>query len=209
MRLVSWIGGNDLDAAEAKIDQLGAIVATLAIAPFAELHLLYSYLEERVDNYLSWLSSQHDLSVVKRKAELASPIDFHDIYLASDVLLSDLTRASSEPISVLLSSGTPAMQAVWILLGKTKYPVTFYQASPEQGVKQVDIPFEIAAEYVPKQDRQLIQLSVGQVHASAAFDKIVTQNTLMKTIKQQATMLAARDVLVWCKVNSMRPKSYS
>ena len=196
MRLVSWIGGNDLDAAEAKTDQLGAIVATLARAPFAELHLLYSYPEERVDNYLSWLSSQHNLPVAKRKAELTSPIDFHDIYLAADALLSDLTRASTEPISVLLSSGTPAMQAVWILLGKTKYPVTFYQASPEQGVQQVDIPFEIAAEYVPKQDRQLIQLSVGQVHASAAFDKIVTQNALMKTLKQQATILAARDVPV-------------
>lgn len=139
MRLVSWIGGNDLDAAEAKTNQLGAVVATLARAPFAELHLLYSYPEERVDNYLSWLSSQHDLPIAKRKAELTSPIDFHDIYLAADALLSDLTHASSKPISVLLSSGTPAMQAVWILLGKTKYPVTFYQASPEQGVQQVDI----------------------------------------------------------------------
>lgn len=196
MRLVSWIGGNDLDAAEAKTDQPGAVAATLASASFTELHLLYSYPEKRVSHYLSWLSSLHGLSVAKRKADLASPIDFHDIYLAADALLADLTQASSEPISVLLSSGTPAMQAVWILLGKTKYPVTFYQASPEQDVQQVDIPFEIAAEYVPKQDHQLLQLSTGEVHASAAFDDIVTQNPLMKTLKQQATMLAVRDVPV-------------
>lgn len=196
MRLVSWIGGNDLDAAEGKIEQSGAISATLASTSFSELHLLYSYPEKRVTNYLSWLSSQYDRPVVKRRAALASPIDFHDIYLAADALLSDLAQASSEPISVLLSSGTPAMQAVWILLGKTKYPVTFYQASPEQGVQQVDIPFEIAAEYVPKQDQQLLQLSACQVNASAAFDDIVTQNPLMKTLKQQATVLAARDVPV-------------
>lgn len=196
MRLVSWIGGNDLDAAEGKIEQSGAISATLASTSFTELHLLYSYSEKRVTNYLSWLSSQYDRPVAKRRAALTSPIDFHDIYLAADALLADLTQANSESISVLLSSGTPAMQAVWILLGKTKYPVTFYQASPEQGVQQVDIPFEIAAEYVPKQDQQLFQLSAGQVNASAAFDDIVTQNPLMKTLKQQATVLATRDVPV-------------
>lgn len=176
MRLVSWIGGNDLDAAEAKVGQPGAIAATLASASFAELHLLYSYPEKRVANYLSWLSSQYELPVEKRKADLASPIDFHDIYLAADALLADLTQASAEPVAVLLSSGTPVMQAVWIFLGKTKYSVTFYQATLEQGVQQVDIPFEIAAEYVPKQDQQLLHLSAGQVNASAAFDDIVTQN---------------------------------
>lgn len=176
MRLVSWIGGNDLDAAEAKIDQPGAIAATLASASFAGLHLLYSYPEKRVANYLSWLSPQFDLPVAKCRAALASPIDFHDIYLAADALLGDLTQASAEPIAVLLSSGAPAMQAVWILLGKIKYPVTFYQATLEQGVQQVDIPFEIVAEFVPKRDQQLLHLSVGQVSASAAFKYIVTQS---------------------------------
>lgn len=58
MRLVSWIGGNDLDAAEAKAGQSGAIAATLASASFTGLHLLYSYPEKRVANYLFWLSAQ-------------------------------------------------------------------------------------------------------------------------------------------------------
>src|SRR5690606_23506136 len=79
MRLVSWIGGNDLDAAEAKVGQPGAIAATLASASFAGLHLLYSYPEKRVANYLSWLSSQYELPIETRKADLASPVDFHDI----------------------------------------------------------------------------------------------------------------------------------
>lgn len=73
MRLVSWIGGNDLDAAEAKTYQTGAVAATLASATFTELHLLYSYPERRVSNYLSWLSSLHGIPVAKRKAESASP----------------------------------------------------------------------------------------------------------------------------------------
>ncbi len=76
MRLVSWIGGNDLDAAEGKIEQSGAISATLASASFTELHLLYSYPEKWVTNYLPWLSSQYDRPVAKRRAALTSSVDF-------------------------------------------------------------------------------------------------------------------------------------
>jgi hypothetical protein len=83
MRLVSWIGGNDLDAAVAKTGQLGAVAATLSGALFTDLHLLYSYPEKQVAEYLLWLASKYDLPVVKRRASLTSPIDFHDIYLAA------------------------------------------------------------------------------------------------------------------------------
>jgi hypothetical protein len=76
MRLVSWICGNDLDAAEAKIDQPGAIAATLVSAPFVQFHLLDSHPETRVSNYWSWLSSQGDAVINGRHAALNSPIDF-------------------------------------------------------------------------------------------------------------------------------------
>ena len=43
------------------------------------------------------------------------------------------------------------MQAVWILLGKTRFPAIFCRSPLEQGVQQVETPFQIAAEYVPDQ----------------------------------------------------------
>jgi transcriptional regulator with PAS, ATPase and Fis domain len=85
---------------------------------------------------------------------------------------------------------------VWILLGKTKHQVTFYQSTLEQGVQQVDIPFEISAEFVPNSDQKLTKLATGQVQANAAFNDIVTQNPEMNRLKQQATVLAARAVPV-------------
>ena len=42
------------------------------------------------------------------------------------------------------------MAAVWILLSSSKYPATLIQASPEAGVETAALPFEIAAELVPK-----------------------------------------------------------
>jgi transcriptional regulator with PAS, ATPase and Fis domain len=196
MRLVSWVGGNDIDAAAATSSKPGAIASTIAAVAFSELHLLYNYPEGKTAAYLAWLGAKTSAPIFARFEQLQSPIDYHDIYIAADRLLAELAAASSEPIAVLISPGTPAMQSVWILLGKTKYRVIFYQSTVEQGVQQVDIPFEIAAEYVPKQDQQLLQLSAGQVNASAAFDDIVTQNPLMETLKRQATVLALRDVPV-------------
>lgn len=196
MRLVSWIGGNDLDAATGKNPKLGPIASTIKAVSFSELNLLYSYPEGSVSSYLHWLGDHVEFPVSARFANLNSPVDFHDIYVAADRLLTELFAVSKEPIAVLLSPGTPAMQAVWILLGKTKHPVIFYQSTIEQGVQQVDIPFEISAEFIPNRDHALTNLAAGQVHANAAFDDIVTQNPEMNKLKQQATVLAAREVPV-------------
>lgn len=196
MRLVCWIGGNDIKAASGESKKAGAIASTIDAEAFTELHLLYNYKPEEVAPYLVWLKPQTQAPVAARYEALRSPIDFHDIYIAADRLLTELTAASKEPIAVLISPGTPAMQAVWILLGKTKHQVTFYESTTEQGVKQVDIPFEISAEFIPDRDKRLTRLAAGQVQPNAAFNDIITQNPEMNKLKQQATVLAARDVPV-------------
>jgi transcriptional regulator with PAS, ATPase and Fis domain len=92
------------------------------------------------------------------------------------------------------------MQAVWILLGKTRYPCQFYQSSVEQGVQKVDIPFELSVEYVPTASdltsARLSQLSSLGASINAVFDNIVTRNPRMQTLKAQAQILAERDVPV-------------
>lgn len=197
MRLVSWIGNADIEAVAKQSSQHGAVASTLKHVTFSEAHLLNNYTDDRVPAYLSWLADNVECLVTSRFVSLSSPIDFHDIYIAADRLLTELVAVSNEPIAVLLSPGTPAMQAMWILLGKTKHKVSFYQSTLEQGVQQVDIPFEIAAEFIPKhQDQQATRLATGQVPTNAAFDDIVTQNPHMIDLKQQATTLAARNIPV-------------
>ncbi|GMM66720.1 hypothetical protein MTsDn1_00140 [Alteromonas sp. MTD1] len=92
------------------------------------------------------------------------------------------------------------MQAVWILLGKTRFPCTFLQSSLEQGVQEVDIPFELSAEYllaaVKINNDQLEKLSDYNVPVDAAFDHIVTNHPRMLKLKAQAQILAEREVPV-------------
>ena len=92
------------------------------------------------------------------------------------------------------------MQAVWILLGKTKYPSKFYQSSIEQGVQKIEIPFEISAEFTPPINKitsnQLVQLTNQAIPHNAAFNDILTRNHRMNVLKAQAQVLAQKDVPV-------------
>ncbi|HCP02436.1 MAG TPA: AAA family ATPase [Pseudomonas sp.] len=92
------------------------------------------------------------------------------------------------------------MQAVWILLGKTRFPALFYQSSLEQGVQPVDIPFEIAAEYVPAaagvSSESLSRIALQAAPVDAAFDHIVARSKSMLRLKQQAQVLAQKQVPV-------------
>lgn len=197
MRLVSWIGKTDLEAAEGVKKELGPLAATVKEHKFSTLHLLFNYPKARVQAYIPWLKQYSPAVIHERAIKLKSPIDFHEIYLAADAFLAELTTQSKEPIAILLSPGTPTMQAVWILLGKTKYAVTFFQSSKEQGIEKVDIPLEIAAEFLPRpQIDELTNFASGQVPINAAFDDIVTKNPRMLELKQQASILATKDIPV-------------
>ncbi|MBX9756609.1 MAG: sigma-54 dependent transcriptional regulator [Pseudomonadaceae bacterium] len=195
--LVSWVGGNDLKAVAGV--EAGPILSTLNTVSFDSVELLCSYPAERVEPYLAWLRQQVDVPITAHYVSLSSPVHFGEIYQAASQHLKRLSTSGNQ-LSILLSPGTPAMQAVWILLGKTRYPATFYQSSLEQGVQQVEVPFEIAAEYVPAANAisadKLVQLAGLNAPVDAAFDSIVTQSERMLVLKSQAQILALKQVPV-------------
>lgn len=195
--LVSWIGANDLKAVIG--EEAGPVRSALAAVDFDGVELLCAYPAEQVERYLRWLREQVDIPVTAYVEPLSSPVHFGEIYHAANRHLQRLVGEGVQ-LSILLSPGTPAMQAVWILLGKTRYPAVFYQSSLEQGVQQVDIPFEIAAEYIPAASaisgNQLAKLAEQQVPVDAAFDSIVAESGRMLAIKAQAHVLAEKGVPV-------------
>ncbi|MCY9824134.1 sigma-54 interaction domain-containing protein [Aeromonas media] len=194
--LVCWVGAKDLNVSAG--EGLGPILATLRAVEFDRVELLYNYPESRVIPWLNYLRGQVSPPIEAHYEPLSSPVHFGEIYQVAARHLKRLAFGAS--LSIQMTPGTPAMQAVWILLGKTRYPVTFYQSSLEQGVERVDIPFEIAAEYVPAANalsgKKLAQLSTRDVPIDAAFNSIVTQNPRLQQLIQQAQILATRLVPV-------------
>ena len=205
--LVAWIGGKDIQ--NGLKDKTGPILSTLQAQsednPYQYVYFLYNYNEEHLDaqKYIAWLKSKTNADIQDTYDPLASPQDLGEIYLAADKLLSTIrTEHPKAAVTLQITPGTPAMQAVWILLGKTKYPnVEFLQTSVEQGVHKANIPFAISAEFLPSSGvesatKQLNNLAQANVPTHAAFDDIITSNTHMKTLKQRANVLAQHDVPV-------------
>lgn len=195
--LVSWIGANDLNMLDGQLG--GPIFATVLTVKFDAIELIYNYSDEDVDRYVSTLLGKVDTPINARKAHLTSPVDYGDIYIATEQLLKDVVQSDSE-LSILLSPGTPAMQAIWVLLGKTRFPCTFYQASKEQGVQVIEIPFRLSAEYTPAVTQlnqpELNSLAQLGVPLDAAFDDIISLDPRMQKLKSQAQILAKQEVAV-------------
>ena len=196
--LVAWIGGLDID--EGLQGRTGPVHATLEFKAFTQAHLLYNYAAKDKDasTYVSWLKKQSVATNTQLESyytPLTSPQDFGEIYQAAEKLLTNIQKANPKAkITLQITPGTPAMQAVWILLGKTKFQVEFLQSSREQGVQPVNIPFDISAELQTGQ--KLKDLAQASVPPHAAFENIITQNDIMLQLKQRASVLAQHGVPV-------------
>lgn len=99
-----------------------------------------------------------------------------------------------------LSPGTPAMAAVWIILAKTQFPATLIESSKEHGMRIVDFPFDISAEYLPgklrEQDARLEQLSASLPPLAPAFVDIIHRCEPMQRLLLKARKAARRTVPV-------------
>ena len=198
--LISWIGSKDIEGVGSP-EAPGPLARIVQQFPFDEIHLLHNQSKKAANSVKKAVGILACCSVELHAANLKSPIHFGDIYHALDGLLTNLASKHKKPeIFIQLASGTPAMSAVSILVGKTKYSARFIQSSREQGVQEEDIPFDIAADFLPtiakRQDLKLEGLFAGLAPNTAAFGDILSQSPVMETLKQKAAILAQRDVPV-------------
>lgn len=200
--LLAWLGNADLRAAEAGgSDEQGPILGALKAFPFDALHLLSDHSIQKTRAYAQWVGRQSSVPVMSHQAKLTSPTSFEEIFRAAVGVIEEVKRASPFGDLVFhLSPGTPAMAAIWLLLAKTRYPAKLIESSREHGVKEVGIPFELSAEFVPVADKQadeaLTRLMMGVPPESPAFTAIVHRCAAMKRTVAMAHRLAVRDVPV-------------
>jgi transcriptional regulator with PAS, ATPase and Fis domain len=198
--LVSWIGNADIKQA-ALTGPLGPLESVLRQSNFDALFLLYDKPEEEVEPFLSHIRNNYNAHLTPHPVSLRDPTHFGDIYRALDGLLLQITKnPPKSEVTLQITSGTPSMTAVSILLGKAKYCTKFIQSSREQGVLEPEIPFDIAADFLPTRSNAktngLTSLFAGEAPDTAAFSDIVSQSAVMEVLKQKAAILAKRDVPV-------------
>jgi DNA-binding NtrC family response regulator len=200
--LLAWLGNTDLRASESTDgSEKGPILSAITALKFEAVHLLSDHGTHKTRAYAKWLGGHAESSIALHQVKLTSPTSFEEIFLAANSVVDEIKRSSpTAGLTFHLSPGTPAMAAIWLLIAKTRYPARLIESSREQGVKEVNIPFELSAEFSPapgkQADQALTRLMQGLPPESPAFTTIVHRCAAMKRTVAMAHRFALRDVPV-------------
>ncbi len=200
--LLAWLGRTDLDCSTGKKSGPGPTASVVEARPFDALVLLSNYKLEESRSYVEWLEGRGAPPIHLRPEQLEDPTDYsgiHDAAVGAATFVSEELGADAN-LAIHLSPGTPAMQSVWVLLAKTRYPAELIQSHEKTGVRTVSIPFDIAAEYVPallrRTDEKLERLSAGLPPTAPEFDEIIGRGLLLQRALVRARRVAPHDTTV-------------
>ena len=219
--LVSWIGTADLTCLAANLDDerrdellaalprrpgaaapppgaTGPIKTLLESREFDDVHLVNSL---SVPNWTLEAFREHlrvDGDV--RDAGSLNPTNYEQVFPVCESVLAEAITAAGESgcdLAIHLSSGSPAIAAMWILLGKSRYPATFYQTHGGNAWQE-EIPFDIRMEFVPElvrgSDAAFQRYVSTDPHMREAFQDITGSNAALADAKARAYRIAIRNV---------------
>lgn len=197
--LYTWIGNTDIDNMQ---QNKNAAVASLALfnkTPFDRIVIFANKWEEHWSQYEQWLKKR--LSTIQRpaddikitKADITTAIDYPSIIKHTDKWLSKLSE-ESDKLFINLTSGTPAMTAVSILVGKGKSNTVFLQSSANDNVVNVEIPLDFGKTYVKSAAKNIASKAVSIPSTEKTFENITAQSKMMKTVVAKAKRLAISEL---------------
>ena len=215
--LVAWIGATDLASmgndvggqvkyqvekaikrAIRESDDGGPIKTLLQNESFDSIHLLCTYPKTLQPKFEKWLGVKVEFY---RPTKLEGPTDYASIYTTVDEFLKSLYATKTQhptELCIHLSPGTPAMAAVWVLVGKSKYKATFFQSF--RGESSVtEIPFDLdlhIREVITDADvayEHLRAMSPGELDG---FSDMIGSSKAMREAVGRAHRAAIRDVSV-------------
>ena len=171
----------------------GPVKITVSQKNFDRVILLWNYnAPELMERYRRYCGEQ----TVVIHVPLADPTDYRAVYCAARDVAAANCSAEDE-LYYLLSPGTPAMAAVWVLLGKTRFIGTFLQTYNNK-VSHAEIPFDMTADLLPellnKTDRLLENLP--DVSRLAGFEDIIGSSSAIRKAVLRASKAAAHSVPV-------------
>ncbi len=178
--------------------QAGPIRTLVQNVAFAEIHLL-SNLDSWVNRaFAKWLGGNTTVHAVR----IDNPTDYPSIFSAADEVLAKVggsKGARQGELCIHLSPGTPAMTAIWVLLGKSRYPATFYQSYAGRAWV-TEVPFDLVVDYVPEllraPDSSLQHLAARTPQEIEGFEAIIGQSQAIRLAVGRAQKAAIRDVPV-------------
>lgn len=216
-RLVQWIGHSDLrwlaknsESSRQKelLSELGGELDRIHSGPthtllqnesFEEIVFLSNYKKKWND----WLvESFKHLNAKLIKVALSNPANYEGIYEIADRELAKLSKrkdASDFELCLHLSPGTPQMSAVWLLLGKTKFPAKFLESYRSESYVTT-VPFDLTLDVIPEilrnSENSLAHLAAESPKDVVGFEDIVGESSSIRNAVGRAKRAAMLSVSV-------------
>jgi len=203
--LLSWIGKKDLEAAQEQrpAGDLGPIARTIKAGAYEYVYLLNDHSGEEGALFEGWLRRLGNSRIQVLPSPLPDgPTDYKSIFQVSRAAIRTIEKELGKNIRLtyLMSAGTPAMQAVFILLATVFHPGNLVESSREKEVQTVNLPFELSADFLPDLipiiDERVIREAQKRVDESSDFEKIIGNCPQIRIVKQQAAQLSVHNVPV-------------
>jgi len=214
--LVTWIGHTDLWAMAQSLKEPdlisyatevankvlpkaaaeGPIRSLVSREPFDEVHIASDLPVALNVKFARWFGC----NPIIHPQSLIDPYSFRTVYEKSSQLLENVVRKDAT-LCLFLTPGTPAMVASLLLLGKTRFPATFYQYQASRNrVVEETIPLDIMVDVVPEllrmPDSKVQRFVAANQQAVQGFQDIVGQSQAIKYALDLAQRAAIRDVNV-------------
>ncbi|MDO6718702.1 sigma-54 dependent transcriptional regulator [Psychrosphaera sp. 1_MG-2023] len=198
--LFSWLGTKDI---ENMLDgEQNASISTTAIksqVPFDKIVILSNHKQEHWERFERFVKKR--MSTINRpaqdiqvyKANIDSPIDYEAIHQETETWVTKLSE-QSDTLSINLTSGTGAMTALSVLIGKGKANVQFLQTTPKNELLQVEIPIDFGQEYVKSASKNIANTAASLPKIDSAFSDITAQSNAMKNVVDKAKRIARSEV---------------
>ena len=199
--LLTWLGRTDIDLSLADEEAALATIALKNSKPFDKIVILANAWEGEWEDYLGWLKARLVKSrrpfddVAIYKAKLKSPIDYETILNESNIWINKLSN-ESEKLTISLTSGTPAMTAMSVVLGKARANVEFIQSSQRDGIIIPNIPVDFIKEYAKSAAKGVAGKAVKDPNQSKQLQQIVASSPKMRDLISKAKILATSELPV-------------
>ena len=195
--LLAWIGKADLAAAKSDgAGGLGPIGQAVSAREFEHVVLLNNFPKSDATLFRDWVATKSAADVELMQMTLSSPTHHGDIYRAATTATAAALEkhGNKAKLTFHLSPGTPAMASVWIIVAKTRFEAELIESSKEAGVETVDVPFELAAEFIPaaveRVSKDLERAGDGLRPEEPKFGDILHRSVAMKRMVRRARQAA-------------------
>lgn len=193
--LVCWIGISDLRAsAGANNGNPGPTAQALKERAFSSVALLNDHGADKGARYTAWLRGIFPGAISRKDVKLASPMNIEEVYKACREAVEEIRKTNRDAkLTFHVSPGTPAMAAVWMLMS-ARYGADLIESSPEHGVNDLNLPFDISASFLP--DKEMEKLARAKSHPGKAFEGIRGNSPGLLHAARLAEKMAPRGVTV-------------